>query len=172
MKEFALTPILALSAWFYFFPSQPEAAFDPSRQPPQAEPPATAEQVVRRGDEIMTNHGSLSQSAHQDLLQVRELCNHFVMIHSRLAPEAIPDNVSLTRLLVRGGPGITALLTPGHHCLGTDLKGRLALCDRWSVPYCIHFTPSRKASVISAGPDRIFGNDDDLSARDDFLASL
>ena len=46
------------------------------------------------------------------------------------------------------------------------------LVDPWSTPYQYHFPGTKeegRPEVISAGPDRKFGTEDDFSSQDEFL---
>jgi hypothetical protein len=71
----------------------------------------------------------------------------------------VGDNAEITAALTGRNPLALALVPENHRAI--DARGQL--CDRWGTPFFFHQLSGTQMEIHSAGPDRKFRSDDDIT---------
>lgn len=100
--------------------------------------------------------GKEDNEAEQDLEQFSSILSFY-----RRAFEQNPvaaDNQSVMAALMGDNPRSLVFFPEDH----PSLNAQAELTDRWGTPYYFHALSGTRMEVVSPGPDRKLGNDDDL----------
>lgn len=71
----------------------------------------------------------------------------------------VGTNAEITAALCGENPLQLDLIPPDHPAINE----RGELCDRWGIPFRFHQLSGTRMEITSAGPDRRFGTDDDIT---------
>ncbi|MEM1223209.1 MAG: hypothetical protein AAGH40_10620 [Verrucomicrobiota bacterium] len=101
--------------------------------------------------------GAVDSNAMDDLVALHEMIRFYAMEIDQ--PLLLGTNQEITRgLLVKDDLG-RAMLSSNH----PSINARGELIDRWETPFFFHAQSSSEVEVISAGPDKKFSTEDDLT---------
>lgn len=92
--------------------------------------------------------------------QVLEKLSEVLSFH-RMAFEENPvaaDNASVMAALMGDNPKSLVFFPEKH----ASLNAQGELMDRWGTPYYFHALSGKQMEIVSPGPDKKLGNDDDL----------
>lgn len=105
---------------------------------------------------IAAKLGEPENDSEQDLEQVDLLLSFYRMAFAENPVAA--DNQSVMAALMGDNPR-SLVFFPADH---PSLNGEGELVDRWGTPYYFHALSGTRMEIVSPGPDRKLGNDDDL----------
>lgn len=89
--------------------------------------------------------------------QIMTACQNYQIEYGAL-PQA-SENSRLVAILCGDNPRKIECFAPSRN----DLNPNHEVIDFWKTPFRITFRPDSKIEVISAGPDKIFGTQDDIT---------
>lgn len=100
---------------------------------------------------------AIDGSAQRDLVILQEVLAAW---RSNSAGEGNPvgDNQEITATLTGRNRWGFAIIPPDHPAINAAGE----LCDRWGTPLFFHQISGERMEIISLGPDRLKGTDDDL----------
>ena len=109
---------------------------------------------------IATEMEFLNADAERPEDDVELLMAAFRQYRRALGQNPVGTNEEIVAALAGRNPKTVALISPEHTSI--DDKGQLL--DRWGTPYFFHQRSGADMQVISAGPDRVLFNRDDVAA--------
>ncbi len=90
--------------------------------------------------------------------RVYEMLQNFTMAVKSRSRVPLSSNLEITHALTGGNKLGAVFLPPDHPAISTSGE----LLDPWETPYFFHALAADSWEVVSAGPDRVRFNDDDL----------
>ena len=114
------------------------------------------------GETMLSKHGKSETPAELDIEIMSQFIQAATLENRHVDTFNFATNADLTEILL-GKKGMShPVITTTNPVIGKNEYGEKVLLDRWSTPYLIHLVHRNKIEVISAGPDKIIGNKDDL----------
>lgn len=104
--------------------------------------------------------GDLNAPGKTVIDDLRTLDGVFMAWQSNFLRDGNPvgNNAEITAALTGKNNLYLAFLAPDHKAINAQGE----LCDRWGTPYFFHQLSGSKMEIVSAGPDRKRGTDDDV----------
>lgn len=118
--------------------------------PPLARPPITDHPSVAKAEEFLAPEFD----AERDLEILETLLGDFARAFGE---NPVGENEEITATLQGNNPKGLRFFPTEHR----GLSGEGKLLDRWGTPWFFHALSGKSMEIISAGPDREFGTDDD-----------
>ncbi len=130
-------------------------------EPPPPLPPASIPERSPKQAYLLAHYGSSSSSASDDLQLVESALQSFWQLYKNPDLLRVGSNEAILRVLMGDNPEGFEFVSADNSFI--DEQGRLV--DRWGTPLRFHPISMVNIEVISAGPDRRFGTDDDVDQR-------
>lgn len=152
--DFAALAVVAVALAFWFFSS----TLPPSKPAPvAAEEPAPAP-AAATGPIPLTRLGDPAATPHQKLHRVHGLLQNYSAVMKTRGGPPLSSNAEFTRAFTGKNRLGVVFLAPDNPAISTGGE----LLDAWDTPYFFHALAADSFEVVSAGPDRIPFNADDL----------
>jgi hypothetical protein len=143
-------------------PEQPTPGGETSIET-QAEVPdsaqSTTSEVMPRSP-LADDLNAPDYTAEHDVRILRDILTHW-RTNLKNIGNPIGTNAEITRALTGRNPLNLAFIPPDHPAINKNGE----LCDRWGTPFRFHQLSGTVMEITSAGPDRDFATDDDITAR-------
>jgi len=143
--------VLGLILWFFLRPQPPAKLAPPT--------PTPAPQIQKSAASItLADLGSKAASPEQKIRRVYDLLRNYVGVMQTRGGPPLSTNAEFTRAFTGKNPLGVVFLSPDNPAINAHGE----LVDAWDTPYFFHLLAADSVEVVSAGPDRIPFNRDDL----------
>ncbi|HEY8901358.1 MAG TPA: hypothetical protein VIM61_13180 [Chthoniobacterales bacterium] len=144
--------ILGLLLWFFLRPQPPAKLPAPPPPPPapQAQKSSAPVTLARLADQ--------AASPEQKIQRVYGLLRDYMGVMKTRGGPPLSTNAEFTRAFTGKNPLGVVFLAPDNPAINAHGE----LVDAWDTPYFFHLLAADSVEVVSAGPDRIPFNADDL----------
>lgn len=157
----AVAAIVIGMSIFFFMKKQTS---EETPAPPVTSTPASVSlsEEIQWAQEALSNHGTDKISPVGDVEMIFRFVQGFALANRHIDAVHYTPNASLTEVLLGHHPASSPVLTSESNILGKNEHGETVLVDRWDTPYHVHVIHEKRIEFRSAGPDRVFGNEDDI----------
>lgn len=100
--------------------------------------------------------GAAEEGPEQDLEKLSSLLSFYRMAYNENPVAA--DNQSVMASLMGKNPRSLVFFPADHPALNAQGE----LMDRWGTPYYFHALSGKQMEIVSTGPDKLLGNEDDV----------
>lgn len=163
MRFFVPIVAVALMAIAYFTLLKNKSnSTDTSQNKTQVTAPSSEETKPLLGENMLAQHAAPEAHPSLDTRIVHQFIQTANRENRHIDTFYFSTNPDLTEILL-GKKGMShPQLKANHPIIGKNQYNETVMLDRWETPYHVHLIERNNIEIISAGPDKTMGTEDDL----------